>query len=307
MKISIMLEGQNGLNWQLWKQWVDMVESLGFYGLYRSDHFTNANPPNLDSLELWVSLTYLASHTKRIQFGSLVTPLSFHHPVHLARMAGAVDDLSGGRLKLGLGAGWQEREHQMFGFDLMPLGIRFDRFEEGLQVISGLLRQNEHFSFQGKYYQLNDAELLPKPKREGGPKLLIGGNGIKRTLPLVAKFADEWNALFLPVTAYRQAVEDLHRILNKVNRPIESVRRSMMTNLTYAGTEQKLEKKLNGRTISDMRNRGIIVGTPELVINQLQELAQAGIEEIMLQWLDLTDETGLIHFSENVLPLFRDE
>ncbi len=111
------------------------VERLGFAGLYRSDHFTNENPPDRDSLELWISLAWLASHTQRIEFGPLVTPLSFRNPALTARMAAAVDDLSGGRLVLGLGTGWQEREHTNYGFDLLELPARFDRFEEGLEVV----------------------------------------------------------------------------------------------------------------------------------------------------------------------------
>lgn len=115
LEIAIMIEGQNGLNWPRWQRIVRLVEDLGFAGLYRSDHYTNASPPDLDSLELWVSLTWLAAHTKRIEFGPLVTPVSFRHPTMTARMAAAVDDLSGGRLTLGVGAGWQEREHTNYG------------------------------------------------------------------------------------------------------------------------------------------------------------------------------------------------
>ena len=116
MDIAIMIEGQNGLNWPRWKNIVQLVEELGFAGLYRSDHFTNAEPPDIDSLDLWVSFTWLADNTKRIEFGPLVAPFSFRHPVHTARMASAIDDLSNGRFTLGLGAGWQDREHEKFGF-----------------------------------------------------------------------------------------------------------------------------------------------------------------------------------------------
>src|SRR5512146_2018438 len=110
MEIAIMIEGQNGLNWSRWQRIAAAVEDLGFAGLYRSDHFTNPSPPDIDSLELWVSLTWLASHTRRIEFGPLVSPFSFRHPVFTARMGSMVDDLSQGRLTLGVGAGWQERE-----------------------------------------------------------------------------------------------------------------------------------------------------------------------------------------------------
>ena len=121
MDIAIMIEAQNGLTWPRWQNLAAAVEDLGFAGLYRSDHFTNAQPPDMESLELWVSLTWLASHTRRIEFGPLVSPVSVRNPVLTARMASAVDDLSGGRLTLGLGAGWQEREHNTFGFDLLEL------------------------------------------------------------------------------------------------------------------------------------------------------------------------------------------
>src|SRR5512143_629300 len=110
-----MIEGQNGLTWPRWQRLAQAVEELGFAGLYRSDHFTNSEPPDIDALELWVSLTWLASHTQRIDFGPLVSPVSFRHPVQTARMASAVDDLSAGRLVLGLGAGWNVREHELFG------------------------------------------------------------------------------------------------------------------------------------------------------------------------------------------------
>jgi len=129
-EIAIMIEGQNGLTWQSWQKIGRLVEDLGFAGLYRSDHFTNAQPPERDSLECWTSLTWLAANTRRIQFGPLVSPVSFRHPALTARMAAALDDLSGGRLTLGVGAGWQEREHDMFGFDLLGGKARFDRFEE---------------------------------------------------------------------------------------------------------------------------------------------------------------------------------
>ena len=112
--IAIMIEGQNGLTWPRWQRIARTVEDAGFAGLFRSDHYTNARPPDLESLELWTSLTWLAGNTRRIEFGPLVTPFSFREPTMTARMAAAVDDLSEGRLILGLGAGWQEREHHNF-------------------------------------------------------------------------------------------------------------------------------------------------------------------------------------------------
>ncbi|MFN2143988.1 MAG: LLM class flavin-dependent oxidoreductase, partial [Anaerolineales bacterium] len=181
IEVALMIEGQNGLTWERWKRIVTLAEDLGFAGIYRSDHYTNASPPDKESLEAWVSLTWLASHTKRIEFGTLVSPLSFRNPTMLARMAASVDDLSGGRLTLGVGAGWQEREHEKFGWDLLPVPERFERFEDGLEVLHALLKNDSPSTFEGKYYRIDEAVLLPRPQRAAGPKILIGGNGKTRT------------------------------------------------------------------------------------------------------------------------------
>jgi len=164
IEVGIMLEGQNGLTWEHWQRWGKAVEDLGFMGLFRSDHYTNASPPDKDSLELWTSLTWLASHTERIEFGPMVTPLSFRDPTMTARMAAAVDDLSGGRLVLGLGAGWQEREHTNYGWDLLDISGRFTRFEDGLEIIQRLLRSDEPSDFSGTYYD-STAVTQAKQKR----------------------------------------------------------------------------------------------------------------------------------------------
>ncbi len=305
LEIAIMLEGQNGLNWPHWQKLAAAVEDLGFAGLYRSDHFTNADGPDLDSLELWVSLTWLASHTRRIEFGPLVAPFSFRHPAFTARMACAVDDLSGGRLTLGVGAGWQEREHRHFGFDLLDVPGRFARFEEGLQVISRLLQSDRPVDFNGSYYQLNEAILLPRPQRPGGPPLLIGGNGATRTLPLVARFAKEWNAVFLPAAKYAESNRRLDELLRAAVRQPNEVRRSQMTGCRFGRDQATLNRKLSSQTVASLRERGIVVGTPAQVVDQLGELAQAGAQRVMLQWLDLDDLDGLEALAQAVLPHFK--
>src|SRR5712691_8491083 len=160
-----MVEGQSGLTWQRWQALACAVEELGFAGLYRSDHIVNPQLPDQDSLEAWTSLTWLASHTRRIEFGTLVSPLTFRDPVTLARMAAAVDDLSGGRLTLGVGAGWSHREHAMFGFELPAPPERLDRLEEGLEVITRLLNLDGPVSFDGRFFKLHDAVMLPRPRR----------------------------------------------------------------------------------------------------------------------------------------------
>jgi F420-dependent oxidoreductase-like protein len=303
MDIAIMIEAQNGLTWPRWQNLAAAVEDLGFAGLYRSDHFTNAGAPDIESLELWVSLTWLASHTKRIEFGPLVSPVSFRHPVLTARMASAVDDLSGGRLTLGLGAGWQEREHELFGFDLLDMKSRFDRFEEGLEVVTRLLNSKKPVTFEGEYYRLHAATLLPRPARPGGPAILVGGNGEKRTLPLVVKYAAEWNAVFLRPAEFSRLNTRLDDLLKAAGREPKSVRRSLMTGLRFGRTKKDLQAKLSARhqTWTGLRKRGILVGVGQEIKQQLAEVEKTGLDRIMLQWLDLDDLKGLSALAKVVL------
>ena len=313
--ISIMIEGQDGLTWTRWKRLVSEVESLGFAGLFRSDHFTNAVPPDKDSLEMIVSLTYLADHTQRIHFGPLVAPISFRHPTLLARQAAALDDLSNGRMILGVGAGWQEREHTLFGHELGDIPTRMARLEEGLEVITRLLHSDEPVTFEGKFFQLRGATLLPRPQRPGGPDILVGGNGVKRTLPLVAKYADIWNAVFLPPAAFAERSTLLDSLLQQEARNPGDVRRTMMNGVTFARNAQQLEQKLGhlrdapenaNKSLEEIlqpsRTSNLIGGTSEMIAQQIQAYGDAGVEELMLQWFDTDDIDGLRAFAEGVLP-----
>ncbi len=306
LDIAIMLEGQNGLNWPRFQKIARAVEELGFSGLYRSDHYTNSGPPDLDSLELWVSLTWLASHTERIEFGPLVSPVSFRQPTMTVRMAAAVDDLSAGRLQLGLGAGWQEREHHNYSWDLLGVKARMDRFEEGLEVVTRMLNSAEPITYEGEYYRIYDAVLLPRPQRPGGPPIVIGGNGPKRTLPLAAKYADEWNAVFLPRQRWQERNTLLDEFIEANGRALGDVRRSMMTGLFfgYDGAEVEARAATRGRTAQETRDLGAIFGTASEIVDQIGELQEAGLERIMLQWLDLDDLDRLADMAQAVLPHF---
>jgi F420-dependent oxidoreductase-like protein len=302
LEIAIMIEGQNGLTWPRWQKIVRLVEDLGFVGLFRSDHFTNSNPPDIASLELWTSLTWLACNTRRIEFGPLVTPFSFRHPVHTARMASAVDDLSGGRLTLGLGAGWNEREHHLFGFDLLEPEARFNRFNEGMEVVTRLLQSDEPVTLEGQYYQLRDATLLPRPGRPGGPRILVGGSG-KRTLSYVVRYANEWNCVSLPPEDFARLNGRLNEMLSEAGRSPESVRRSMMTGCVFGKDDVALKEKVSvrGRSLEGLQQRGTVAGSPSAVRQQLQELEKAGLQRVMLQWLDLDDLEGLEALAKAVL------
>jgi len=314
--ISIMIEGQNGLTWPRWKRIVKEVEELGFAGLFRSDHFTNASPPDKDSLEMTVSLTYLADHSQRLHFGPLVAPVSFRDPRMLARQAAALDDLSGGRMILGVGAGWQEREHHLFGYNLGDLRTRMARLEEGLEVITRLLRSDEPVTYEGRFFQLRGAILLPRPQRPGGPDIQIGGNGPKRTLPLVARYANRWNGTFISVDDFRERSAILDQLLLVAGRDPADVRRSAMLSLYFGRDMAELDRRLSWRhdeakyagkpldaVIEDLKaSGGIIAGTPGEVIEQIKAYDNAGADELMLQWFDLDDIDGLRAFAGSVLP-----
>lgn len=305
MDICIMIEGQKGLNWARWQRLARAVEDLGFAGLFRSDHFTNSGGPIEDSLDVWVSLVWLAGNTSRIAFGPLVTPVSFRHPAHVVRSASAVDDLSGGRLTLGIGAGWQQREHESYSFDLLPVPARFQRFEEALTVVTRLLRQDEPVTFEGQYYRFKNAELKPRPARPGGPPILIGGNGTQRTLPLAARFADEWNAIYRTPEQVRDLNAQLDALLTAQGRQPSDVRRSMMTGLAFGRSETGVKAKIGeyGKSsASELRADGVIVGTADAVADQVTELAETTpLQRVMLQWFDLDDIDTLEAFAQAVL------
>ena len=313
--LSIQIEGQDGLTWARWKKLVDEVETLGFAGLYRSDHFTNARPPDKASLEMIVSLTYLADHTQRITFGPLVAPFSFRDPMLLVRQAAALDDLSGGRLYLGLGAGWQEREHMLFGLNLGDIPTRMARLQEGLEVVTRLLTSDDPVTFEGRFYQLRGATLLPRPQRPRGPRILLGGSGVKRTLPLVARYADAWNGNFLSPAEFRERSTMLDALLQAAGRKPSDVRRTIMLGLFFGNDKREVDGVLSWRrdvpeladkpldaVVEAMHNRGDgLVGTPEQIMQQIQVYADAGVEEFMLQWRDMDDVRGLRNFAESVL------
>lgn len=289
MKISLMIEGQQGLNWPRWQALAEVAETCGYAGLYRSDHYTDPHPPDRDSLELWISLAWLASHTRRIHFGPMVSPVSFREPTMTARMAAAVSDLSGGRLVLGLGAGWQAREHENYGFELLNIEDRFARFHEGLDVITGLLRNDLPFSYQGRFYRLKDAILLPRPAHP--IPILIGGNGLRRTLPTVEKYADEWNGVHLTAEAWAERSRQIRA----------GIRRSLMAGIVCASDESELARRLAGYDEGAIRAKGYLIGTPAQLAEQVAAFREVGVQEIMLQWQEQEDLETLRHLARTLI------
>ena len=260
-----MIEAQDGLNWKRWQNIARVAEDAGYVGLYRSDHFTNPQGPYKDSLECWTSLTWLAAHSSRLEFGPLVSPLSFRHPSMLVRMASVVSDLSGGRLRFGVGAGWQEREHFNYGYGLGNVPERMGRFREGVEIIAHLLHSDEPLTYKGKRFELHDAVLLPRPSHK--VPIVIGGAGRHVTLPLVVRYADEWNCGPRSPEQFKEANTYLDRLLDKAGRPRSSVRRSMMT---------------------FVRDR-----KPSQVKDEVLALDAAGVQRVMLNWPNFDDMAGI--------------
>lgn len=299
-----MIEGQDGLNWRRWQSILRAAETLGFGSVFRSDHFTNPQEPDKDSLELWASLTYAASHTERVEFGPLVTPVTFRHPGITARAAAAADDLSGGRLVLGIGAGWQVREHRVFGVPFPDTETRLQMLDEYVDVVRCLLRSDEPTHYEGRHYRLDGAVLLPRPSRPGGPPILIGGNGRRRTLPLAAKYADEWNGLMVEPAVLSDLMKRLDGYLDGIGRPRDAVKRSIMLGTIFARDEGSLRRDLEGRglTVEAARERGAIVGTPPMWVEQLSAYRDTGVQRVMLQWLDQDNLEDLEIIAREVLP-----
>jgi F420-dependent oxidoreductase-like protein len=269
-----MIEGQEGVTWDDWLALARATEELGFEGLFRSDHYgTVVAEDERGSLDAWATLAALAAVTSRIRLGTLVSPATFRHPSVLAKNAVTVDHVSGGRLELGLGAGWNESEHARYGFPFPPLRERMDAFAEQLEIVH---RQwhDEPFAFEGEHYRLTDSDARPKPVQSPHPPLIVGGSGRKRSVALAAKWADEYNAVSPTPDEARAVRERIDRACELEGR--DPLPLSVMT--------------------------GVPDGSPEDAVRALAELAEAGVERVMLQHLDHTNLDVLRVIAEKVAP-----
>lgn len=305
-----MVEGQNGLNWERWGRIITTAERLGFQCVFRSDHFTNPGEPDLDSLELWTSLTYAATATKKIEFGPLVSPVTFRHPSMTVRIASAIDDLSEGRLVLGMGAGWQDREHRVFGVPFYDFKTRFEMLTDALEMTRQLYRSDSPVTFSGKHFNLDGATLLPRPKRQ--TPILVGGNGPKRTLPLAAKYANEWNAVFCNIDLYRERSARLDELVQEEGREPGDIKRSLMTGVRWCedadaidGLLKQASKRMGkDATIDDLTGMGMFAGTSEMIVEQMKAFEDAGCQRVMLQVPDYDDMSVVEKWAQEILPAF---
>lgn len=320
MKLGVLIEGQEGLTWSRWRQIMARVEELGFESLWRSDHFMSLVDSNRESLETWVALTLTATETTRLRFGPLVCPMTFRHPSLLARMAAAVDALSGGRLVLGVGAGWNEQEHRAFGLPFPPLKERMDMLEEGLEVITGLLG-DEPARFAGRYYQLEGPNPRPKPVQQPRIPLLIGGTGERRMLRIVARYADEWDVPgIVTPTAYRAKSKRLDEYCREINRDPGEIRRCVSTAFLIGRNEVELRRRIKAmqQLMPDLasldacavpnalQGDGWLIGMPDQIVASLQALADEGVERVVLQHNDQVDFDALELVAREVMPAVAD-
>lgn len=292
-----------------WRDVLDVVrhcEDGGWDGAYFADHFMpndprGATPLDGPYLECWAVLAALAALTTRIRLGSLVCGNLYRHPAVLANEAATVDTVSGGRLVLGLGAGWQVNEHAAYGIDLLDTKTRVDRFEEACAVIRSLLHEGRT-TYDGRHYQLRDAPCEPKPV-QGRLPLLVGGGGEKRVLRIAARYADEWNSWTTP-EVFRHKCEVLDQHCGDVGRDPSEIRRSTQA-LVFLDTDES--------RLADLRNQRLgmpcVIGTPEQMVEQLQAYAEAGVEEFIVpDWtmgdLERTKDTLDLFWSE-VAPALR--
>lgn len=297
-KVGIMIEGQEGLTWERWRRICHDTDTLGFDSLRRSDHLISLmDAPDRDCIECWVSLALAAEWTKRIQFGPMVSPMTFRHPAILGRMAAAVDVLSGGRVILGVGAGWNENEHRVFGIPFLTEKQRFDLLEEGIRILRDTWNKSN-----------------PKPVHNPMP-LLMGGKGQKRTLPLVAREAAEWNLSRLDEDMYKERRAVLETCCREIGRDPRTIRNSVMTSYIIgrdrselrerAAQVSKIIRTLNGKTPDEViedRRSGWFVGTPREIADKMRHHAGQGVDLFMLQHFLLDDSDALKLLAEKVLP-----
>ncbi len=297
-QIGIMIEAQEGLSWERWRRICHDTDTLGFASLRRSDHLISlAGDAGRDCIECWTSLALAAEWTKRIEFGPMVNPMTFRFPSVLAKMAAGVDALSGGRLLLGVGAGWNEHEHRMFEIPFLTTKERFDRLEAGIKTMREIW-----------------AKTSPKPARNPIP-LLIGGGGPNRTLPLAAREAAEWNLSNLDADEFRQLRQVLEQRCAEIGRDPATIKRSVMTTYIIGRNQGELRDRalklakvmarLKGQDADEvlrtMRSRAF-VGTPEEIAEQMREHAKLGVDLFMLQHFLLDDSDALQLLAKDVIP-----
>jgi F420-dependent oxidoreductase-like protein len=298
---ALMIEGQEGVTWDQWVALARAAEDAGFQALFRSDHYAGLmGDEGRDATDAWTVIAALSAVTSRIRLGTLVSPVTFRHPSLLAKVVATADHVSRGRVELGMGAGWNEREHAAYGFPFPELGERFERLEEQVEIVRRSWTEDE-LTFEGTHYRLEAVRALPKPV-QAPPTLLLGGQANPRAAALAARFADEYNTVFPSPQVAAERKANLDRACEAADRA--PLTYSMMTGCLLGRDEAEFRDRaalLHERSGSDdgldawlegLRDAWIL-GTTEQAAARLEQYAAVGVQRVMLQH-QLHDDTDMV-------------
>lgn len=307
MQMRIFTEPQQGASYDQQLAVARAAEDAGFDAFFRSDHFLAMGdaPDRPGPTDTWLTLAGLARETSRIRLGALVTSATFRPPALLAIQVAQVDAMSGGRVEMGLGAGWFEAEHAAYGFPFPPTIERFDRLEEQLEIISGLWAtpEDETFSYAGRHYTLTESPALPKPVQLPGPPIIIGGAGARRTPALAARFAAEFNLPFRSVDDAAAQYDRVRAACAEAGRKPDELVYSAAQVVCCGRTDDEVARRAAaiGRDVDELRANGL-AGSPAEIVEKVGRFAAVGATRIYLQVLDLNDLDHLELIAEQVLP-----
>lgn len=311
MELRIFTEPQQGATYDDLLAVALATEEQGFGAFFRSDHYLvmgggDGLPGPTDA---WTTLAGLARDTSTIRLGTLMTSATFRHPGVLAIQVAQVDQMSGGRVEIGLGAGWFAEEHEAYGIPFPSTGERFDRFEEQLAILTGLWETptGKRFSFAGEHYTLTDSPALPKPTQTPRPPVLVGGHGRRRTPALAARYADEFNLPFTLPEEHRAKYDRVRAACEEIGRDPDDLTYSSALVVCCGRDEAEIRRRAEaiGRDVDDLRTNGLC-GTPQEVVDRIATFAGEGSQRIYLQVLDLADLDHLALLGEQVLPEVAD-
>lgn len=311
MELRTFTEPQQGASYDELLAVALASESAGFTGFMRSDHYlVMGDGSGLPGpTHAWVTLAGLARDTSTIRLGTLVSPATFYQPGPLAIAVAQVDQMSGGRVDFGFGAGWYEAEHGAYGLDFPEIGERFDRYEEYLEQIVGLwsTADGETYSHEGRFHSFVDSPGLPKPHQRPGPPIVIGGSGKTRTPKLVAQYAADFNVPFMPVADVPATIANVHAACEAIDRDPVTLTKSAALVACVGATEADIERRAAaiGREVDELRENGV-AGSYAEALDKLGTYAAAGVERVYLQILDLADLDHIAEIGAEVLPAAAD-
>lgn len=317
MRLCLMVEGQEGVSWEDWMALADVCERAGLEGLFRSDHYLPTIAPQAGGgLDAWTTLAGLAARTERIRLGTLVSPITFRHPSVLAKAAITVDHISGGRVEVGLGAGWFEAEHVAYGFPFPEVAERMAMLAEQLEILTRFFGEDV-VAFHGRHYRLQDCPVEPKPVQRPRPPIIVGGAAGRRSALLAARYADEYNTFLAALDEVRERRARVVEACERAGRDPATMTFSLMTACLVGADHDELVERARallrflGAEGEDpqalLRDRSAqwLVGTPEAVAARLQELREAGVERVYLQHLVHRDLDMVALVGAEVAPAVR--